>query len=87
MQVKHVCKLIDERKEELFGLLCKLVQINSESFSSRGNEEECARYIHSLCKKLGLDSELFSPLDIEGFQDHPDYMPGRSLENRYNVAA
>ncbi len=87
MNVQQLFDLIDERKEELFELLCSLVRINSESFGSHGNEEECARYIHKLCLELGLESDLYTPLDIEGFTEHPDYMPGRNLENRYNVVA
>lgn len=87
MDIKSICNLIDERKDELFDLLCRLIRINSESFGDYGNEEECARYVHSLCQEMGLESDLYSPLDIEGFKDHPDYMPGRNLENRYNVVA
>lgn len=87
MNIKDVCNLIDERKEELFKLLSDLIKINSESFSEYGNEEECARYVDKLCGELGLESDLYSPLDIEGFTEHQDYMPGRNLENRYNVVA
>ncbi len=86
MQQK-IFKLIEERKDELFSLLSSLVKINSESFGSYGNEEEIARYIHSLCQELGLQSDLYSPLSLPGFENHPDYLPGRSLENRYNVVA
>lgn len=87
MQINHLCKLIDDRKDELFGLLSELVKINSESFGTHGNEEECARYVYDECKKLGLVSDLYSPMDIADFDKHPDYMPGRGLENRYNVVA
>ena len=87
MNTKELCTLIEERKEELFELLSSLIKINSESFGEYGNEEECAKYIHGLCQELGLESDMFSPLDIEGFKDHPDYMDGRNLENRYNVVA
>ena len=59
MDVKQLCDLIDERKEELFELLCSLIKINSENFFSYGNEEECAKFIHKLCMELGLDSELY----------------------------
>lgn len=38
-------------------------------------------------KKIGLESDIFSPMDIKDFENHPDYWPGRSLENRYNVVA
>ena len=87
MELKQLCKLIDERKEELFALLCKLIKINSESFATSGNEEACARYIYELCEEIGLDSAIYSPMDLDGFEEHPDYWPGRNLENRYNVTA
>ena len=87
MNINKICGLIDERKNELFDLLSELIKINSESFITSGNEEECARYIYDLCKKMGLESDIFSPMDIKGFDKHPDYFPGRNLENRYNVVA
>ncbi|MBQ2756356.1 MAG: M20 family metallopeptidase [Oscillospiraceae bacterium] len=87
MNINTLCSLIDERKNELFELLSELIKINSESFGERGNEEECARYVYELCQKLGLESDMFSPMDIENFDKHPDYMPGRNLENRYNTVA
>ena len=34
-----------------------------------------------------LESELYRPLDIPSFTEHPDYFPGRGLEDRYNVTA
>lgn len=87
MNVKTICELIDARKEELFDLLCKLIQINSENFETGGNEEACAQYIYELCKKMGLESDIYSPLELENFENHPDYYPGHNLENRYNVTA
>jgi len=87
METKHIINLIEERKDELFELLSSLVKIPSEGTPSWGNEEQLARHIHSLCQELGLESELYSPLEIEGFEEHPDYLPGRGLENRYNVSA
>lgn len=87
MKVKELCELIEARKDELFALLSSLIKINSESFGSHGNEEECARYVYSLCRELGLETELYSPLDLEGFKGHSDYLEGRGLENRYNVTA
>lgn len=85
MNSKIIFELIDQRKEELFDLLSTLVRVNSESFSSYGNEENCAKYINSYCQELGLECDMFSPLDLEGFEEHPDYFPGRNLEKRYNV--
>lgn len=87
METGAVFAKIEERKEELFALLSALVQIDSQSFGSHGREKEIAEYVHGLCLELGLESALYSPMDLEGFADHPDYMPGRNLEDRYNVTA
>lgn len=87
MDIQNVFQLIDERKEELFQLLSRLVQINSENFSSHGNEKEICEYIHKLCAGLGLESAMYSPMELPGFSEHPDYMPNHGLEDRYNVTA
>lgn len=87
MNISELCERIDDRKDELYELLSALIKINSESWGNRGNEEMCARFIHDLCQKMELESDLFSPLDIKDFESHPDYLPGRNLENRYNVVA
>ncbi len=79
MDKNAVFNMIDSKKDELFGLLSSFIWINSESHRSYGNEEELARNIYNLCKELGLESELYSPLDIDGFENHVDYMPGDSL--------
>ena len=87
MDKQRIFDLIEERKEELFNLLSSFIKINSESYKNYGNEEILAKHIHSLCLELGLESELYSPLDIKDFKNHPDYLDGRNLENRYNVSA
>ena len=87
MEIKRICSLIDERKEELFDLLSSFIKINSENFRDRGNEQAMAEQIYDICRELGMESDLYSPLDIEGFEDHPDYIPNHHLENRYNVTA
>lgn len=87
MNIKYIHSLIEERKNELFNLLISLIKINSENFSSYGNEEEIANYIEKYCLDLGFETDKFSPLDIPGFENHPDYFPGRNLENRYSVVA
>ena len=78
---------MDERKQELFELLSTLIKINSENFGSFGREENVAKFIHEYALNLGLESDMFSPLEIEDFKNHPDYLDGRNLENRYNVVA
>ena len=87
MTVKEICSIIDERQEELYALLSNLIKINSENFQSYGNEAECAEFVKKLCEEKGFETELYSPLAIDGFENHPDYFPERNLENRPNVTA
>ena len=87
MDIQTVFAAIEARKEELFDLLSRLVKIDSQSFGSWGKEKEIAEYIHGLCLEMGLESSLYSPMELENFAEHPDYMPGRHLEDRYNVTA
>ena len=87
MEIRALCDLIDGRKNELFTLLSELIKINSENYITHGNEAPCAQYVYDLCKELGLECDIFSPMDIPDFASHPDYLPGRNLENRYNTVA
>ena len=87
MDQKTLFDLIDARQNELFDLLSRLIQINSENFGAYGNETECPTYIAQLCRDMGLETDLYSPLDLEGFTELPDYWPGRHLESRLNVTA
>lgn len=87
MDMQTLYNAMDARQEELYDLLCRLIRINSENCGPYGNEKQCAEYISQLCRDLGMETDLYSPLDLEGFKDHPDHLDGRHLENRYNVTA
>ena len=87
MDLNRILDLIEERKEELFELLSSLIRINSENAGSWGREQEIAEHIAGICRQMGLDTVVYSPLALDGFAAHPDYLPGRNLENRPNVTA
>ena len=87
MKIETLNKLIEENRDRLFDLLGQLIRINSENFSSYGNEKECPAYIAELCKAMGLETDFYSPMDLDNFENHPDFFPGRHLEDRYNVTA
>ncbi len=87
MDTKRILELIEARKNELFELLSTFIKINTENYRIGGNEKELAELIHKMCLDMGLESDLYSPLSIDGFEKHPDYLPGHSLEERYNVVA
>lgn len=85
--MKKILDSVDKRQDELFGILSKLVTFDSQNFASYGLEKEISEYIRDEITKMGYEADMYSPLDIEGFTEHPDYWPGRGLENRYNVSA
>lgn len=87
LTVSELCHEIDARKEELFETLCELIRIPSENDGAYGAEKEVAEELHRRFIALGLESELYSPMELEGFSSHPDYVEGHHLENRYNVTA
>ena len=79
---KRLLSLIDERKEELYSLLSSLIRIDTQNFDSYGREEAIVPFLKEEASRLGLNFDVYSPLDIEGFTELEDYMDGRNLENR-----
>lgn len=77
-------EVIERDKDELFGILSDLIKINSENFGKYGNEEECPKYIDKWFKDLGFVGEVYSPLEVDGITENPDYLAGRNLEHRKN---
>lgn len=84
MAKEQLMQIIDRDKEELFALLGSLIQINSENFGPHGNEQEIAAFIQSYCRDMGYRADIYSPMELPDFENHPDYLKGRHLENRYN---
>ena len=80
--------LIETRKDELFALLSDMIRVDSQSFgdTNTGREEAMARFLAEKIRALGLEPDLYGPLDT-GLEQNVDYYPGRHLENRYNCAA
>jgi len=76
---------MDEQKDALFALLCKLIQFDSQSFGSEGREQECAKFVEQLYREAGLETELYCPDHVPGVMEHPLYWPGHQTDRRPNV--
>ena len=85
MTEQEFLTLIDSRREELYKTLSALIRIDSQDFGDTGREAALADYLVEAAAALGLAPDRYSPLEIPGFRDLPDYMEGRNLENRPNV--
>ena len=79
---KQLLSLIDARKEELFGLLSSLLRIDTQNFDTHGREAAIVPFLREEAERLGLPCDVYSPLEIDGFTELEDYLPGRNLENR-----
>lgn len=68
-------------------MLCAMIDINTENDGKSGNEAALAAYLRAAYEALGVPCEVYSPDEVEGIAEHPDYLPGRNLQNRPNVSA
>lgn len=77
----------EKRKDELFAQLSKLIAVNTENFSTTGNEKNGQPCVAEMFEGLGLAADTFSPESLPGFSEHEAYFPGRHLEDRPDVCA
>jgi acetylornithine deacetylase len=78
---------LEAHRDELVGLVRALVAIPSENRPPRGNERACQEYVAEYLQALGLETDMFTPDEVQGAIDHPAWWPGRDYEGRPNVAA
>ncbi len=86
-RIELLNKAIDENKEELFKLLGDLIRINTENYVIHGNDAQAAEYINKYFKALDIKAETYTPLEIEGYENHPEAYTNRALEVRKNCTA
>lgn len=87
MDNKLIFELIEQRKDEFFEMLGSFVKINTENKGNGGNEKNIVPLLEKICNEIGLETDVYSPLSIENFENHPDYIPNHDLAERYNVTA
>ena len=76
---------IEARQQELYDLLSSLIRVDSQNFGSSGREENIAPVLSDLMRELGMAPDVYSPMDVPGLAQNPDYWDGHHVENRYNV--
>ena len=55
--------------------------------AAEGKEKEISFFIADYLKNMGIEPDVYTPLDIEGMKEHPDFWKFHNLEERYNVSA
>lgn len=82
---KGVLQYLDAHKQELFDLMSRLLQIDSQNYVNHGDEANCAPLLMEEFQKLGLEAETYFPDNVPGVLENPDYLPGRGTDRRPNV--
>ena len=82
---QKILSYMEENKDELFRILCDMISINTENDGKSGHEKPLALYIQRELDKLGIESDVYSPDDIEEIFCNEDYLEGRNLADRTNV--
>ena len=77
----------DENKEYLFNTLAELIRINTENDRTTCNESKLTKDLKERYKKLGFDSELYTPDSVKKATVHPDFTPGKDFSGRENLTA
>lgn len=72
-------------EDKLTGLVRALVDIPTENHPPSGDEARGQAYIKKLYKKMGLQVDVFSPLELYGFDGNPAFLHERDLNGRKNV--
>ena len=88
--INKILNYIEENKNTLFEMLSELIKINTENDGSGKewiNETPLSEYLRDAFKAYGIESELYSPEDVEGIGEHRDYSAVRKVPTRKNITA
>ncbi len=81
-------KEVSKRKKEITGWLKSLVRLPSENRFPFGNEGKAQKFIEKECINIGLETDTFSPEEINGIREHPSWLKNRDYSgDRRNVVA
>jgi len=86
--IDAIRRALEERQSDIIEWTKMLVSFQSENRPPGGNEGPAQEFIADSCSKMGLDTDIFNPLEVQGIQKHPSFLPGREYPpGRSNVAA
>lgn len=77
---------VDAHQQELFEMLSRLVQFDSQNLNGDGKERECAEYLATQYRALGLETDLYCPDSVPGVVESPLYWPNQNTDKRPNVS-
>jgi acetylornithine deacetylase len=80
-----ILKWVDAHRAEVIGLAQSLVRIPSENKQPHGSEKACQAHVAEFLRGIGCRVDVFTPDEVPGLAEHPEYWPGRDYTDRRNV--
>jgi acetylornithine deacetylase len=82
---RQIVDWVDEHQSDVIGLTQAMVRIPSENKPPHGDERECQMFIADWLRSIGCRVDVFTPAEVVGLVEHPEYWSGRDYTNRPNV--
>jgi acetylornithine deacetylase len=80
-----ILKWVDGHRADVVELAQALVRIPSENKQPKGSELACQMFVADYLRDLGCRLDVFTPDEVPGVTEHPEYWPGRDYTDRPNV--
>jgi len=81
-------KAITDRQDEILEWAKTLIRFPTENRPPQGFEAEGQEFLAEECRALGWETELFTPDEVPGIENHPSWLAARDYtNNRRNCAA
>ena len=80
-----ILEWIAAHQADVTRLAQSLVSFPSENKQPYGNERACQMFVADYLRDIGCRVDVFTPLEVAGLTEHPEYLPGREYAERPNV--
>jgi len=85
---KDIEKEVKAREDEVIEWLKELVRFPSENRFPDGDEADAQKFVEKQCLEIGLKTDMFTPLEVEGIKEDPSWLEGRNYPgDRKNIVA
>ena len=80
-----ILEWVNAHRADVVELAQSLVRIPSENKQPNGSEKACQIFVAGYLRELGCRVDVFTPDEVPGLTEHPEYWPGRDYADRPNV--
>lgn len=74
-------RAVAARREDIVAWARTLIGFPSENRPPRGFEAEAQEFLAEACRSAGWNTDLFTPDEVPGIEEHPSWLVGRDYSN------